>query len=69
MNNNETSLDKDVNAIKIKPFPGPMHQSHKNAWPTWYPVGCVRDSGPGMAGHAGLIISAAEYQRRFHIAF
>ena len=71
MNNNETSLDKDVNAIKIKPFPGPAHESHKHAWPTWFPhvVGCARDSGPGIAGHAGLIISAQEYQRRFGVAF
>ena len=28
-----------------------------------------KDSGPGMAGHASLIISAAEYQRRFHAVF
>ena len=48
-----------------------MHQSHKHAWLTWWPhvVGCARDSGPGIAGHAGLILSAAEYTRRFHNAF
>ena len=71
MNNNETNPDKDVNSIKIKPFPGPTHQSHKHAWPTWFPhvVGCARDSGPGIAGHAGLIISAAEYTRRFNGVF
>ena len=71
MNISETSPDKDVNAIKIKAFPGLMHQSHKHAWPTWYPhvIGCARDSGPGIAGHAGLIISAQEYQRRFNLVF
>jgi hypothetical protein len=71
MMNNETSPDKDVNSIKIKPFPGPVHQSHKHAWPTWHPhvIGCARDSGPGIAGHAGLILSAAEYQRRFALVF
>ena len=69
--NEETNTDKDVTSIKIKPFPGTLHQSHKHAWPTWYPhvVGCARDSGPGFAGHAGLIISAAEYNRRFGVAF
>ena len=71
MNEEQTNPEKDVNSIKIKPFPGPIHQSHKHAWPTWYPhvVGCARDSGPGIAGHAGLIISAAEYHRRFHVVF
>ena len=71
MLNNETSTYKDINSINIKPFPGPVHQSHKHAWPTWHPhvIGCARDSGPGIAGHAGLVLSAAEYARRFGIAF
>ena len=68
---NGNNVDKDISSINIKPFPGPTHQSHKHAWPTWWPhvVGCARDSGPGIAGHAGLILSAAEYTRRFHNAF
>jgi hypothetical protein len=62
---------KDISSIKIKPFPGPSFQNHKQAFPTWSPhiIGAARDAGPGVAGHVGLLISAENYIATYHAAF
>jgi hypothetical protein len=67
--NNEDS--KDMSSIKIRPFPGPSFQNHKQAFPTWSPhlIGAARDAGPGEQGHVGLVISAASFQATYGAAF
>ena len=62
---------KDISSIKIKPFPGTTFQNHKQAFPTWSPhiIGAARDSGPGVAGHIGLLISAENYLAAYNVAF
>ena len=67
--NNEDS--KDMSSIKIKPFPGPNFQNHKQAFPTWSPhlIGAARDAGPWLQGHVGLVISAANYLATYGVDF